>query len=566
MALTSPTCILRPIFSILIVTSLLVSGILLSSNNAIAETFMFDGSINSGLHVTETTNIHISGIDLAGISNGSKVVYNATIPWSGSVDGYSQSVSGTDLAVSTNPSNMPCTYTDLSDAYGNTYRRYIWTLDGYHGSTFDISVTTSFNAAIASDLTKVNYTDPIGTSDYPEYRAPTTVIQSNDPAIINKKNELLAGAVTEAEAVDRVMDFVKVSIPNQADKTASDASAVSSLYTNTGTCMNRAYLAIGLLRSAGIPARYVNGMLYDNMNTYNIKNGYIQDQWGNGLHAWVEVYYPLEHTWVAYDPYRDNGFVDTRHVKSGISLDGNIQDRITHGDFGLMYVDNMNHGISVSMSSGISTSGVNDNFQLHYLYTKQSPPKDTYMYAREMQYSPSSMPVDSSTPTPTLTITPTPSNGNATASPTPTATARPNSTLSPIVLRNGTLYDGVGNTNVGSHSLYNITGTVIDNVSGKPVRNASVILGNTVISTDDSGRFNFSVSPGNETYSLLVNAAGYSPENRTINGSNGDLDLKINLAAMKTSSSSNSNVTSGILAVIAAFAGCILLLRRGGKL
>lgn len=81
-------------------------------------------------------------------------------------------------------------------------------------------------------------------------------------------------------------------------------------------CGGLANAAVALLTSdppatIGIPARVVRGIVYD--------TGKKDSLWGNGTHAWIEVYYP-DLGWVPYDPQVEKGFIDTQHIK--LSLEG----------------------------------------------------------------------------------------------------------------------------------------------------------------------------------------------------------------------------------------------------
>ena len=70
-----------------------------------------------------------------------------------------------------------------------------------------------------------------------------------------------------------------------------------------GVCVEYSTLLIAMLRSVGIPARYVNGIAYS-----NIYDGF-------GAHSWVEVYI-LEEGWITYDPtIGEFGWIDSTHIK-----------------------------------------------------------------------------------------------------------------------------------------------------------------------------------------------------------------------------------------------------------
>ncbi|MCD1295120.1 hypothetical protein CUJ83_08930 [Methanocella sp. CWC-04] len=370
--------------SALILIILIFPFFTLSNINANAETIVVDGSITANNHVTERTTITLSGLDLAGLSNGSRVTYNAPIYTSYQVNGFSQSVSGFGMTASPAPSR----YQDMTDSYGNGYRHYEWDIGTGSGSSMTFVITTSFNAILTGDASPVDMKDSIGTSAYSQFTVPTAMVQSNDPAIISKKNELLAGASTQAEAVERIIDFVKINIPVHDSTRPKDA--VSSLNDNRGNCVNRAHLALALIRSAGIPARYVSGQIYDNTIEiwYRVPEGLAQRtfNWDHGPHAWIEVYYAEKGVWVPYDPYLTKGFVDNRHIKYGVSVDGNIQNTATHGEPGLLLVTNINPGAQASIGNSLTISDLQDDPRLQYVSTKTSP-EGGFMISRDLQSS-----------------------------------------------------------------------------------------------------------------------------------------------------------------------------------
>ena len=78
-----------------------------------------------------------------------------------------------------------------------------------------------------------------------------------------------------------------------------------------GVCDELTSLFIAMVRSLGIPARYISGFAYTDWNNLN----------DFGSHAWAEVYFP-EYGWVAFDlTYHEFGYTDVGHVKLMQSLD-----------------------------------------------------------------------------------------------------------------------------------------------------------------------------------------------------------------------------------------------------
>lgn len=127
-------------------------------------------------------------------------------------------------------------------------------------------------------------------SDPPEDLAPllepSSLIESDDPAIVAKAKELTEGATDAWQAAKRIGEWVAQNI---SYRIADSPSAKLCLDTGHGDCGPHATLSIALLRAAGIPARLVGGLTY-------------APQYGGsfGQHAWVEAW--VGGHWVCFDP------------------------------------------------------------------------------------------------------------------------------------------------------------------------------------------------------------------------------------------------------------------------
>ncbi len=528
----------RAIFSSLLIICLLVTYTI---SVASAETYIFEGTARSQVRITQTTIISVSGLDPSTIPNGSKIYYNASYPSSSNVNGYFISSSGVQINADPAPASISGI---MTDKYGNKYKQLIWNIDSTTSPSFDIVVTTGFNADIKGDLSPLSYEDTLGTSAYPEYRAATDMVQSNAPAIINKKNVLTSGVTSQAEAVDKIMNFVKTSIPVDDPDVPKDA--LSSLGSSKGNCVNRAHLALALLRSAGIPARCVQGLVYGDEYSvsYNVDGGkgITKITWGEGPHAWVEVYYPDESAWVAYDPFMDKGFVDSRHVKLSVGKDDNPDDASTRGDVGMLYVDGASP--SATFRSDVSAASLQDSISLRYKYSKPSP-QGVFMIARELR--------SSLAPTSTPTPTPTPKPNNTMVTPTPSPVISPAPSAQPTLVP-------------GDYVKRNVTGMIVDASTGAAVQGATVLLGAVEISASESGKFAFLYAVANGSYVLSVSAPGYMTEKRVLMPNNADIDVKVKLVSLSNSTSptptAKPSPAPGVLFVLVALAGGMLL-RRG---
>jgi hypothetical protein len=550
-------------FSILILV--LTSIIVASSNVAYADTAVVSGSIRSGVDITETVHISVNNLNIA--NPDAQLAYNAPIPASNSVSGYSESVSNVNIAVSPAPNNVA----DMTDQFGNPYRQFTWNVFQSNGSAYDITVTTTFHADITGDASPANYEDPVGTSAMSQYLSSTSMVQANDQAIKDKAAQLVSGATSEADAVDRIMNFVKSNMPND-NPNPPQQDAVWSLTSSSGSCVNRADLALALMRSVGIPGRYVSGYVYGDeiAVSYSVAGGQAtsKSSWASGPHTWVEVYYPNEGVWVPYDPFMEKGFVDSRHVKIRVSLDDDTTSanyRSTHGDSGLFTVGNVNQEVSVSMSSSISRASLQDDNKLQQYGSTQSAPSG-FMLARSLQNvataTPTATPTATATASPTSTVSP---SANASVTPTPSAGA----TASPGPAANSSTSTPAASPTAvtgDSENSYKLSGIVMSATTQKPIQGATVICGEQTIRTDDNGIFAFFEPNG--TAILNVSADGYIPDSRTIVVSGLDQSASVELNPLSSASAAPSVGSSfpvpgpTLLITIAIFTGSAALLWR----
>ncbi len=146
--------------------------------------------------------------------------------------------------------------------------------------------------------------------EHTEYVKESEFIDINED-IRKKANEILKGETDYYVAVYKASEWVKNNIEYDLNTLTAQAVKKSSwvLENKQGVCDELTNLFISMLRSVGIPARFVTGMVYTNLD----------DGWGN--HGWAEVYFP-EKGWVPWDvTYGQFGWIDPSHIKLGDSID-----------------------------------------------------------------------------------------------------------------------------------------------------------------------------------------------------------------------------------------------------
>jgi hypothetical protein len=132
----------------------------------------------------------------------------------------------------------------------------------------------------------------------------------------------LAGCATALDALHAVVAFVTRNVaPDEADTGPQDAASV--LRRARGRCSGRANAAVGLLRTAGIPARTVHGIVFAGA----------QPRWHRWGEAWLG---PLG--WLPFDPGTGAGVVSVRYlpcraVVPGLQPQGVTLERVDDSGF-----------------------------------------------------------------------------------------------------------------------------------------------------------------------------------------------------------------------------------------
>ncbi len=130
-----------------------------------------------------------------------------------------------------------------------------------------------------------------------KYSSPYTQAGDNIVAYYQEKlAEALLPDMTNVEKAGLIMETVFDDFSYQPGVTSVKTTASEALEIGQGVCQDYAHICIALLRHAGIPARYVAGLML-----------------GEGAtHAWVEVY--EKDRWIGIDPTH-NRMVDDDYIK-----------------------------------------------------------------------------------------------------------------------------------------------------------------------------------------------------------------------------------------------------------
>ncbi|MBU7028718.1 MAG: DUF3108 domain-containing protein [Theionarchaea archaeon] len=133
-----------------------------------------------------------------------------------------------------------------------------------------------------------------------EYLVPETKIESDDPAIKAKAEEVTQGCQDSWEASQKIAQWVYENITYKI----TGAGARETLASQKGDCGPHTLLTVAMLRSIGIPSRMVGGVVYGRVGGTPL---FIQ-------HYWTEVLISGE--WIPFDSTMgEYGYVDATHVR-----------------------------------------------------------------------------------------------------------------------------------------------------------------------------------------------------------------------------------------------------------
>lgn len=121
----------------------------------------------------------------------------------------------------------------------------------------------------------------------------------------------LARGISPMDAVVKAADWVHADMTYIAGTTSVHTSAVQAYAEHKGVCQDYAHLTLLLLRSMGIPSRYVSGYLHPDPDAE------IGETVAGQSHAWIEAW---TGTWWGYDPTNSTA-IGEQHVSVGVGRD-----------------------------------------------------------------------------------------------------------------------------------------------------------------------------------------------------------------------------------------------------
>ncbi len=149
---------------------------------------------------------------------------------------------------------------------------------------------------------------------FEEYTKPSANIDSDNPVIVKKASELAEGETELYGVVFNMAEWTRTSIQYNLSTLTAKASQKASwvMQNRRGVCDEITTLFIAMLRSVGVPAKFVSGVAYTESPLF-------PQDWGG--HGWAEVYFPGS-GWIPFDvTYAQYGWVDPTHVKMQEEID-----------------------------------------------------------------------------------------------------------------------------------------------------------------------------------------------------------------------------------------------------
>lgn len=151
-----------------------------------------------------------------------------------------------------------------------------------------------------------------------EFLAPSQHVQwAGGDAVEQRAASAVAGASAVQDMVEAVVADVREALAYRQGVTDIGVTLTEVLEGGAGVCQDFAHLATGMLRSVGIPARYVSGYLFAADET--AQDAETSDVLSVQTHAWIEAALP-GWGWWALDP-TNGGAVGERHVVIGRGRD-----------------------------------------------------------------------------------------------------------------------------------------------------------------------------------------------------------------------------------------------------
>jgi hypothetical protein len=254
------------------------------------------------------------------VGHAESLSWNLPRPTSLQLNGYRQTVQSVHFRFTV----KPVSWSDLT-LEGHPVRQFHW--ENPPANTV-INVVEKLRVVTQSSLSpfrsRASYPLAQVTPDAQPYLGITPLVQL--PASARRfVRSLASGKRREQRVVESVVNWVASNVHYAYGQATPAYDATSVLRLHAATCRGYADLTVGMLRSLGIPAQVVFGLVAGKPIDLQSGGASRSIGWGVGsstgeMHAWLNVYFP-DAGWVPLDPQLEKFFIDTRHVAFETNID-----------------------------------------------------------------------------------------------------------------------------------------------------------------------------------------------------------------------------------------------------
>ncbi len=214
----------------------------------------------------------------------------------------------------------------LSSSISISPNALLFGFDDYFGTQcycFDIQHPHNSLAIAANSIVEVSRAGYVGKRISREELSHAQVRERYYEFLAETPLASVSGAVRDAaqeityqlepeDAIGAVAEWIQSRLTFGKGLTHARTPAMDALAVGVGVCQDFSHLGISMLRSVGIPARYVSGYLFPVMEP---ERGLSTE---GESHAWVEAWIG---GWRAFDSANGMDHIDNRYVKVGIGRD-----------------------------------------------------------------------------------------------------------------------------------------------------------------------------------------------------------------------------------------------------
>lgn len=183
-------------------------------------------------------------------------------------------------------------------------------------STAEVETTPQFMPDAAQTITVAEARQILQTRqlNHYVYLRPTSMVPLHQ-ILQPFKRDFIKSSQPLDQALLQLNQWIYKNMKYQSGSTTVSTPLETVIRKRTGVCQDFAHLMLSILRTYGIPARYVSGYI----EAYDPETADPALVGATASHAWVEVYLPGGH-WVGLDP-TNNQIAGERHVRVAVGRD-----------------------------------------------------------------------------------------------------------------------------------------------------------------------------------------------------------------------------------------------------